>query len=132
MNISINQFIDGEHLSHYWYGGKCATIECDGYTAIISALGDIVFEYKDEYFKDKNNKGELYFELNGCFNNDKELYTAIKNNEIIFHNNNWWECSLIDENNEFHDLEWCLDSTSLFDAIAEVKNKLPDIIKNLS
>lgn len=132
MNINISQFIDGDHLSHFWYGGECVTIEYNGCKAIISALGDIVFEYKDEYFKDKNNKGELYFELNACFNNDKELYTAIENNEIIFHNNNWWECSLIDENNEFHDLEWCLDSTSLFDAIAEVKNKLPDIIQNLS
>ena len=64
MNINISQFIDGDHLSHFWYGGECVTIEYNGCKAIISALGDIAFEYKDEYFKDKNNKWELYSELN--------------------------------------------------------------------
>ena len=101
MNVSISDFIDNDHQSHYWYGGECARIKHNGYTAIIEANGDIYAEYapNGEYVthvKDKNNSGYFYNEMNYYLKNDKGLHKAIENGDLIIDGNNWWECFIVD------------------------------------
>lgn len=133
MQIHIDDFIDKEHQSHYWYGGECATIMYKGYVAKISAIGDVYAEYAPggEYvthIKDKNNGGVFYSEFNSYIKNDEELDHLIKSGDLIFDYNNWWECFIVDKNGETHDLMWCLDATFLSDAIEEVKESLDEMI----
>lgn len=134
MNVSISDFIDNDHQSHYWYGGECARIEHNGYVAIIEANGDIYAEYapNGEYkthIKDKNNAGEFYNEMHYYFKNDDELYAAIDNGDLTFDYNNWWECFIIDPQGNWHDLMWDLDASCLDEAIEEVKSGLDEMIK---
>ena len=136
MKVTITDFIDNDHRSHYWYGGQCAKIEYNGYIASIEAIGDVYAEYSPNgeyktYVRDKNNAGVLYNELHNYIKNDKELYDAIHNEELIVDHNNWWECFVIDPQGNFHDLMWCLDADYLDEAIEEVKVNLDDVISEL-
>ena len=134
MNVSISDFIDNDHQSHYWYGGEGARIEHNGYTAIIEANGDIYAEYapNGEYVtrvKDKSNSGSFYNEMNYYLKNDKDLYEAIENGDLIIDNNNWWECFIVDRQGNFHDLMWALDADTITEAIEEVKAGFDEMIK---
>ena len=136
MKTIITDFIDNDHRSHYWYGGQCAKIEHNGYIASIEAIGDVYVEYapNGEYIcrvKDKNNVGWFYNEMRNYIKDDKELYEAINNDDLIIDYNNWWECFIIDPQGNFHDLMWALDSDYLDDAIKEVEENLEDIIKQI-
>ena len=134
MQVKITDLIDNDHRSHYWYGGECARIEHNGYTAIIEAIGDVYVEYapNGEYkthIKDKNNAGVFYNEMHYYLKNDDELYAAIDNGDLIFDHNNWWECSIIDPQGNWHDLMWDLYASYLDEAIEEVKSGLDEMIK---
>lgn len=134
IKVTITDYIDDEHKSHYWYGGQCAKIEYKDYIFSIEAIGDVYCDYvKDgrvlEYIKDKNNAGIFYNEMCGYLKNDQELYDAIDNDELIFDNNNWWECFVIDPQGNFHDLMWDLDASYLDEAIQEIKEQLDEMIK---
>ena len=134
MRVAITNFIDNDHRSHYWYGGQCVRIDHKGYTAVIEAIGDIYVEYAPNgryqtHFKDKNNSGRFYDEMHYYIKNDNELYTAITNGELVFDHNNWWECSILDPQGNWHDLMWCLDADYLDDAIKEVKDGLDEMIQ---
>ena len=134
MQITIKERVDNEHLSHYWYGGCCATIEYNGYTACIEANGDIYADYYEngefvKRYKDKANTGQFYNEFCCDIKNDTELYEAIREDRLRFDYNNWWECFIIDPQGNFHDLMWVLDSDYLDDAIEEAKEGLEEMIK---
>ena len=134
MILTITDIIDDKHLSHYWYGGQCAKIEHNGYVASIEAIGDVYAEYapNGEYkthVKDKNNAGIFYNEMSYYLKDDKDLYAAIENGDLIIDHNNWWECFIIDPQGNFHDLMWCLDADFLGEAIEEVKEGFDDMIK---
>lgn len=134
MKVTITDFIDNDHRSHYWYGGQCAKIEYNGYTASIEAIGDVFAEYapNGEYkihVKDKNNAGLFYQEMSCYFKNDEELYASIENGDLIIDYNNWWECFIIDPQGNFHDLMWNLDADYLDEAIEESKAGLNEMIK---
>lgn len=135
MQVTITDFIDNKHQSHYWYGGDCVKIKHRGYTAYISACGDIdatYFDSNDKHiiadFKDKNNGGRFREELYYYIADDKSLYEAIENGNLEIYNNNWWECYIIDPNGVLHDLMWCLDASYLKEAIKEVKAELDEMI----
>lgn len=134
MKVTITDFIDNNHRSHYWYGGECAKIEHNGYTALVEASGDVYVEYapNGEYktsVKDKNNAGAFYTEMRNYLKNDEELYKAIDNGDLLIDYNNWWECFIIDQDGNFHDLMWDLDDDYLDDAIETVKAGFDEIIK---
>lgn len=134
MVVTIQDFIDNDHRSHYWYGDRCATIEHNGYIASIEAIGDIYVEYapNGEYkfhVKDKNNAGWFYDEMHNVIKNDKELYEALNNGDLIVSNNNWWECFIYDKDGNFYDLMWALDADYLDEAIKEVIEGLEEMIK---
>lgn len=134
MKVTITDFIDNDHRSHYWYGGECVRIEHKGYTASIEAIGDVYAEYTPNgkyvaHVKDKNNAGAFYREMYCYFKNDEELYAAIDNGDLILDNNNWWECFIIDPQGNFHDLMWALDATYLEEAVDEVKEGFDEMIK---
>ena len=136
MKVTITDFIDNDHRSHYWYGGECAQIEHNGYTALIEAIGDVYAEYipNGEYVthvKDKNNTGFFYTEMNYYLENDENLYKAINNGDLTFDYNNWWECSIIDPQGNWHDLMWVLDDDYLNEAIETVKASLNDVIRGI-
>ena len=134
MNVSISDFIDNDRQSHYWYGGECARIKHNGYTAIIEANGDIYAEYapNGEYVtcvKDKSNSGSFYNEMNYYLKNDKDLYKANENGDLIIDDNNWWECFIVDRQGNFYDLMWALDADTITEAIEEVKAGFDEMIK---
>lgn len=134
MVVMITDLIDDDHLSHYWYGGQCAKIKHKGYTASIEAIGDVYAEYAPNgkyrhHVKDKSNSGVFYHEMSDYLRNDKALYAAIKNGDLLIDNNNWWECYIVDKDGNEYDLMWCLDADYLTDAIEEVKEQLDDMIK---
>ena len=134
MNVTITDFIDKNHRSHFWYGGQCAKIEHNGYIASIESIGDVYAEYAPngeckEYVKDKNNAGVFYNEMSYYLKDDEALYAAMENGDLIIDHNNWWECFIIDPQGNFHDLMWCLDADYLDEAIEEAKAGLDEIIK---
>ena len=134
MKTTITHLIDQDHRSHYWYGGECAKIEYNGYTATIEAIGDVYAEYapNGEYkyrVKDKNNAGWFYNEMCNDIKSDKELYEAIEIGDLVFDYNNWWECFIYDKDGNFHDLMWVLDADYLDEAIEEAKAGLDEMIK---
>ena len=134
IQVTITDFIDNQHKSHYWYGGQCAKIEYKGYAFSIEAIGDVYwYTNKDgdisDCYKDKNNSGRFYGEMSYYYKNDDELYDAIDKGELVFDYNNWWECFVIDQQGNFHDLMWDLDASYLDEAIDEVKEQLDEMIK---
>lgn len=134
MKVTITDFIDNDHCSHYWYGGECARIDYKGYTALIAAIGDVYAEYAPNgdyktHIKDKNNAGVFYHEMSQYIKDDSELYAAIESEDLIIDNNNWWECSIIDPQGNWHDLMWCLDADYLDEAIEEAKDGLDRMIQ---
>lgn len=136
MKVTITDFIDDDHRSHYWYGGECARIEYKGYVALIEAIGDVYAEYapNGEYIthvKDKGNNGCFYSIIGYYIKSDKELYEAIRNENLIVDNNNWWECFLVDPQGNWHDLMWALDADYLDEAIEEVSANLDDVINDI-
>lgn len=136
MKVTIVDYIDDNHRSHYWYGGQCAKIEYKGYIFSIEAIGDVYWYCKkdgdiSDCYKDKNNSGRFYGEMRCDFKNDDELYEAIDKGELIFDYNNWWECFVYSPDGEFHDLMWDLDTSYLDEAIEEVKANLKSVIQNL-
>ena len=137
MKVAITDFIDNNHRSHYWYGGECAIIEHNGYTALIKAIGDVYVEYAPNgeykaYVKDKNNTGLFYDEMNYYFKNDEELYAAINNGDLLIDHNNWWECFIVDPQGNFHDLMWNLDADYLDEAIKEAQEGLDEAIEYIN
>lgn len=133
MTVTIIDNLGSDHQAHYWYGGRCATINYKGYIASIEAVGDVYWSYDGDsnYYKDKNNGGYFYGEMRNIIKNDTELYDAIESGKLQFDCNNWWECFIYDKNGVFHDLMWDLDSIRLDDAIEEVKVSLDEMIKHI-
>ena len=134
MKVEISDFIDGNHRSHYWYGGECARIMFKGYTAEIRANGDVYAEYiidgeTKAYVKDKNNAGFFYNEMKQYLKDDAALYRAINEGSLLIDNNNWWEAFIIDPEGKFHDLMWDLDSSFIDEAVEEVKTSFDEMIK---
>ena len=133
MQVTITQFIDNDHQFSAWYGGQCAVIKYKGYTASLEAVGDIDWDYTKDgeslaSFKDKYNSGRFYDEMAQFIKNDAELALAVAKDELVFFNNNWWECFIYDPEGGFHDLMWDLDACLLMDAISEVKDNFDYII----
>ena len=92
-----HSFYDGNHLQDFWYGGNgIASIEYRGYTIWFDVCGDVNIALYDgdqfiEGFKRKG-EGEPFFdnsEVREKLVDDKTLYSKIKNDEIVFENNNW-------------------------------------------
>ncbi len=134
IRVTVTDYIDDNHKSHYWYGGQCAKIEYKGYTFSIEAIGDVYWYCEkdgdiSDCYKDKNNSGRFYGEMSYRFKNDDELYEAIDKGELVFDYNNWWECFVIGPDGKFHDLMWDLDASYLDEAIDEVKENLDEMIK---
>lgn len=146
MEVRITDCIDNNHQFHYWYGGDCAKIKHKGYTAYITACGDIDVDYlsgEEEdgevtenrsrhviaSFKDKQNGGRFYDELHNCLKNDDELKKAIENGSLILNEGNWWECYIVGPDGMYIDLAWALDSDYLKDAIEEVKDHLDEMVE---
>ena len=67
--------------------------------------------------------------MNYYLKNDKDLYKAIENGDLIIDDNNWWECFIVDRQGNFHDLMWALDADTITEAIEEVKAGFDEMIK---
>jgi len=136
MEIIFIQDIMHGKKSHYWYGGKVVEIEYKGYTFSIEAVGDVKATlYKDgepfAYIKDKGNNGYFDSEMSPYIENDEDLYDLIGHGDLIFDNNNWWECYVVDRTGQFHDLMWALDSSNIYDAIEEVADHADEVIEEI-
>ena len=98
MKIKWLQKIDNEHLDSVWYGGDMVSIKVNRrYDVVITAAGDIRACIKGNYYCDKNNGGCFldYLKENGI-NNDTDLKREIKEGNIEFFNNNWFELIIWD------------------------------------
>jgi aromatic ring hydroxylase len=137
METTFIQKIQENKASHYWYGGKVAEIKHKGFTFSIEAVGDMYATLFDEknieiaYIKDKNNGGWFDNEMSRYIKDDEMLYDLLDRNKLVFDYNNWWECFVIDDKGNFHDLMWVLDSINIFDALEEVKNSIDNVIKDI-
>ena len=140
MEVVFIQKIEEQRALHYWYGGKVAKIKHKGFTFSIEAVGDVIGRLYDEndneiaYIKDKNNGGYFENEMQYYIKDDTILLDLLDKNKLVFDYNNWWECFVIDDKGNFHDLMWVLDSTHVYGAIDEVMydvDRLDEIIKNI-
>jgi hypothetical protein len=140
MEVVFIQKIEEQRALHYWYGGKVAEIKHKGFTFSIEAVGDVIGKLYDEnnneiaYIKDKNNGGYFENEMQYYIKDDTILLDLLDKNKLVFDYNNWWECFVIDDKGNFHDLMWVLDSTHVYGAIDEVMydvDRLDEIIKNI-
>lgn len=133
MDVKMLQCIDDDHQYHYWYGGNCAEISHKGYKLYVAAIGDVKVDFVvggvvKESFKDTRNSGTFYKRMAYYIKNDKELNDSIENRSLIISNNNWWELTMVDRNNKFHDLGMVLDSYFLKEAVSEAQDIANDII----
>lgn len=129
--------------SSFWYGGPVSHIVYKDYHFCLEAMGDIRVGYtakegdEPEWFKDKNNGGQMQEYFGDVFADDDELYQAIKNfgtkkyPQLEFQNNNWWECIIKDPNGQFHDIMWALDTDNYFEAIDEIVENMDRVIEEI-
>lgn len=126
--------IDILHQYHYWHGGEKVCIHYKGYRFSVCANGDIYAELYDrngEYLthvKDKNNSGGFYEEMADFISSDRRLHRLIKEERLLFGNNNWWECFLYLPDGYFVDMMWVLDAYSIKEAVLEVLENIDKII----
>lgn len=136
--LTVDYFIDINHLYHYWYGGDVAKIKYKDYTFTISANGDVFASLIDENgeeiarVKDKGNHGVFYDRMRSIINNDEQLTALIAQDRILFDFNNWWECFITLPNGEFVDIMWDLDGYRIDEAIIEVLESMDQVIENLN
>jgi len=137
METIFTQDIQDKKALHYWYGGQVAVIKHKGFTFSIEAIGDIYATLYDEnkeeiaYVKDKYNGGWFDNEMFNYIKDDNMLLDLLDRQKLVFDNNNWWECFVIDDKSNFHDLMWDLDSMNIYDAIDEVKEQIEKMIEYL-
>lgn len=132
--VRVNQPMQpGKHL-HYWYGGFVSEIFYKGYTFKLEANGDVrAALYADQgeelcYVKDRGNQGRFMDEMSYYIENDTQLLDLIEDDLLVFENNNWWECFVIDPDGQWHDLMWDLDSMNYFDAVEEIIAHMDEVI----
>lgn len=136
-DLSVDYFIDANHLYHYWYGGDVAEIKYKGYTFTISAIGDVIASLTDENgeeiarVKDKGNHGVFYDKMRSIITNDEQLTLLIDEERIMFDYNNWWECFVTTPSGKFVDLMWALDGYRIDEAVKEVLEGMDQVIVDL-
>ncbi len=129
------EMIDTKHQNNLWYGGDVAEIKYKNHRLIIAAIGDVRVEVYDEndeyvgYVKDKSNAGTFYSEFRHFIRDDKHLGELIRNNHIIFDNNNWWECFMYLPDGTFVDMMMNLDADFISEAILEVAEVMDEILE---
>jgi hypothetical protein len=134
MEIFYVQPIMSDKKLHYWYGGCVAKIQHKGFTFIIEAIGDVkatLLDKKGEELctvKDKSNQGRFDSEMSHFIKTDQELLDLEEKGRLIFDNNNWWECVVLDSKGKLHDMMWVLDSMHIEDAVEEVKGAVEEVI----
>ena len=129
--------------SSFWYGGQVSYIAYKGYRFYLDAVGDIRIGYtakegdEPEWFKDRNNGGQMREWFGDIFPDDESLYEAINNHrtkkypQLEMGNNNWWECLVQDSRNQMHDLMWVLETDNYFEAIDEIVAGMDDVIEEI-
>lgn len=132
-----NSFIDEDHLNVFWYGGRVAEMEKNGYKFILGAYGDVICTLLDDknneiaYVKDRQNAGRFYEEMHRYIPNDAALEQLVLSGELAVENNNWWEVLIDGPDGRQHDLGWVCESDNLIDAIEEVIFGMDDAIKEI-
>lgn len=135
--LSVDDFIDVNHLYHYWYGGDVAEIQYKGYTFTVSAIGDVIASLTDENgeeiarVKDKGNNGVFYKEMCSFIDSDEQLTLFIGQERILIDYNNWWECFVTLPSGKFVDLMWALEGYKIDEAVEEVLDEMDQVIKDL-
>ena len=155
INTKLKQVLDATKLKyeilgntppnkthHYWYGGAVISLEYKDMTFSIEAIGDVRFALIDKerketgeelfYVVDKNNSGRLGEELSYYIKDDTELCQLLSYEHPKYtcdiSDNNWWEC-FAEYKGRFIDLMWCLDASTLEEAVEEVIEALPEAYK---
>lgn len=146
--------IPKEKQNSLWYGGEVVTILKDGYKFHLYANGDVIGElYRSKgiigpvsllfYIKDKSNMGDFGIELAQYISTDEELGVLtdatsdgqLKKDGFIYKlsltDNNWWEVFITKPDGSYHDFLYELESNKLSDAIIEVIDSIPDLIKEI-
>lgn len=135
--VKVNQPIQNGKQLHYWYGGFVSEILYKGYVFKLEANGDVRAALSDVdgeelvYVKDKSNQGRFLDEMSVYIENDQQLLDLMEEGRLVFDNNNWWECFVIDLNGQWHDLMWDLDSMNYFDAVDEIIENMDEVIGHL-
>jgi len=139
VQITFHDKVFYKRQDSLWYGGCVATISYRGWKFELFACGDVYADLYDRqdgvllfYVKDKNNAGLFAEELMPYMESDKALCAARRGSHtrytLSMDHNNWWEGFAYDPAGQFHDLMWCLDSVSLFDAIVEILGEMDAVI----
>ena len=136
--LEINDNIEAERQIHYWYGGTIVTILYKGYKFELAAIGDVYAHLLDDDMeteiarvKDKGNSAIFWHVCRPYIKNDKELRKFIAEGRLTFDYNNWWECSIVSPDGEWHDLMWALDSDTIECAVSEVLVNMDEYIAYL-
>ena len=99
--ITWLQNFTNDRKDSIWYGGDIVSIKIGKYFITIGAYGDIRACINGEYYVDKCNGGSFVEYLNEQgIHNDEELSNAIKNGQLEFGNNNWFEAFIWDDENK--------------------------------
>lgn len=133
VDVSMDDFIDDDHLDCIWYGGYIGSISYKGFEIRIGVYGDVrVYGRGDypEWLKDleyvnKNNDGAWSHNaddsLRTAFASDKELYTAMDREDITFENNNWIEAFVVcPDGNYWRDTDIC-STENVLKAFSEIR-----------
>ena len=131
-NIEVNfpKYLSLLRLNSLWHGGETASFCYKSFEFIIEAVGDVraVLYRKDDnsqvcYVKDKSNGGYFENEMRGYFSGDKTLNTLLAGNHKVYElsliEGNWWECTVINQQNGDVNRFEALDADDLFSAVAE-------------
>lgn len=139
VDIAFHQNIEQGKGDCMWYGGEVVSIRYGKHDFVISAYGDvrsILIRKKDNLeiisVHDKYSKGEFREAMSPYIKNDAQLHAIMCDNdeeyELNLMNNNWYELIYVDDEGQYHDLEFSLDSSVIYDAIAEAISAIPEYI----
>lgn len=142
IEIVFEERIQRTKLSHYWHNKDVVHIYYKGYTFYLSAIGDVVVSLCEKgtdnevvYVKDKTNSGIFREKMEKYIPNDKQLSELLNckhpKYDMYISANNWYELSVVDPNNNWHDLMLVLDSDYIFDAVIEAVAEMDSVITEL-
>ena len=122
------QNFDNSRKDSIWYGGDIVSINLGRYQVIIGAYGDIRATINGEWYVDKCNGGNFADYLREQnIHNDEDL----KNADINYENNNWFEAIIWDNKNKDYVDSWdtIIDDLDADDNFSWLPEWLENIVK---
>ncbi len=138
IQIELLDIVRRNHYDSLWYGGLVAQVRYQDKSIDLVACGEVRATLWDkrsgdelDSVVDKNAAGEFESVMKDYIRNDKELYRILRGRhrryDLVFGNNNWWECFPSSVNSETYCESWVADEDGIWQVIAMMTEVIADV-----